>query len=245
MLKLLGISLTLAVLLQTEGSVTGRVLSEDGRPLAGMEVALLRATSDSPEVSVRTDDRGEFRLFGIKPGRYYVRAGTPASIDRTRYANPWQGLAALEAQGKYSTVYYPQQTDVARASLVDVKERTTLTRVDFVLTRLKEYTIRGRVIDEPTGVRPEEDVQIFFNLVRQQPDETLMHTSREPYDPADGTFELNRLTPGDYWVIARKVGFGAPNAEGRLALVDVAEARAAIRVTDADVADVVLKLTAK
>jgi hypothetical protein len=63
---------------QIDASIQRRVLSDKGELLAGMEVMLLRSAGDSvPEKSVRTDDRGEYRLFDVSPGRYYLSARTP------------------------------------------------------------------------------------------------------------------------------------------------------------------------
>jgi len=59
--------------------ITGRVVDEDGDPLPNFEVGLLRklpGKSREPAVTRndRTNDLGEYRLFGLAPGRYFVSA---------------------------------------------------------------------------------------------------------------------------------------------------------------------------
>src|SRR6185369_15064527 len=68
--------------------ITGRVDDEDGEPMANIQVVALQRPSeeereDNPWLGHRelsaatggqTDDRGQYRLFGLKPGEYYIRA---------------------------------------------------------------------------------------------------------------------------------------------------------------------------
>src|SRR5262245_56960490 len=74
--QLTGIDLALVV----GGVIAGRILDEDGAPFAGatVEALLHRAQGGTdalfPVATAQTDDRGEFRLFGLAPGPYYVSA---------------------------------------------------------------------------------------------------------------------------------------------------------------------------
>jgi hypothetical protein len=57
--------------------ITGHVYDEAGEPLVGALVRVARQDhrSDGALVSAgqdRTDDRGQYRVFGLQPGRYYV-----------------------------------------------------------------------------------------------------------------------------------------------------------------------------
>ena len=60
--------------------VSGRIQNENGEPLAWVRVSALRATylrgkrTLSSEVTVVTNDLGEYRLFGLRPGRYFISA---------------------------------------------------------------------------------------------------------------------------------------------------------------------------
>jgi protocatechuate 3,4-dioxygenase beta subunit len=53
-------------------TLEGRVVAENGDPLARIDVLLLRVGGPAGSVARRTDDRGYFRHFGLPPGRYRV-----------------------------------------------------------------------------------------------------------------------------------------------------------------------------
>jgi protocatechuate 3,4-dioxygenase beta subunit len=71
------------------GVITGRVVDDAGEPMIGVNVAVLHKPDEEERedfgprtkkvemttASVRqTDDRGEYRIHGLKPGEYYVKA---------------------------------------------------------------------------------------------------------------------------------------------------------------------------
>src|SRR5206468_581645 len=69
-----------AVLLRT-GVITGRIVDELGDPITGVQVMPMRwafingeRRLQSSGMSAATNDLGEYRLFGITPGQYFVSA---------------------------------------------------------------------------------------------------------------------------------------------------------------------------
>src|SRR5439155_8225566 len=74
--KLAGIQLSIA----PTGSISGHIYDRDGEPLGKAQVQALRIVyRDGRKAlaivqSAQTDDRGEYRLFWLAPGRYYVNA---------------------------------------------------------------------------------------------------------------------------------------------------------------------------
>src|SRR5206468_3397974 len=74
--KMTGIQLAMA----PTGSISGRVYDRDGDPLENAQVMALRPVYKNGRrtltivQAVATDDRGEYRLFWLAPGRYYVSA---------------------------------------------------------------------------------------------------------------------------------------------------------------------------
>jgi hypothetical protein len=69
-------------MLQT-GTISGSVRDQSGRPIGNAEVSALKATYQNGRreltkvQSVSTDERGEYRLFWLTPGRYFVAARHP------------------------------------------------------------------------------------------------------------------------------------------------------------------------
>jgi hypothetical protein len=64
------------------GVISGRVIDEDGEPVAGAMVRVMRyqyLQGDrrlTPAGNGQTDDRGQYRVWGLMPGDYYVNALT-------------------------------------------------------------------------------------------------------------------------------------------------------------------------
>ena len=74
-----------AIRLTPTGTVRGRLLNDVGQPAVGVPVRLLHYPFDAlgnrtlRQVALGTsDDRGEYRLYEILPGRYYLAAGNGA-----------------------------------------------------------------------------------------------------------------------------------------------------------------------
>lgn len=53
----------------------GRVVDEEGGPVAGAMVSVVWGTAPTPEIGRRTDDAGAFQV-GLPPGRFCVKAVT-------------------------------------------------------------------------------------------------------------------------------------------------------------------------
>lgn len=69
------------------GVIFGRVLSDNGDPAVNVDVRAMRyqygpngrSLEQAGPLSRSTDDRGEFRLYGLNPGQYYVSARVESS----------------------------------------------------------------------------------------------------------------------------------------------------------------------
>lgn len=103
--------------------ITGRVVDADGEPVAYVQVQpmLYRYNNGCKQLApagfVTTNDLGECRLFGLAPGRYYLRATPRAdfmvenSTDRSANPTPEEGLV---------DTYYPGTTDPASAGTIEL-----------------------------------------------------------------------------------------------------------------------------
>lgn len=104
--------------LQRLGAITGRVTDEDGDPVEGVMVeALVRRRvrgkdSISDSRHAKTNDLGEYRLYDLSAGHYYVRAtferGSASIIGKSawgvRLSNPpadtYQPITPGECTGR-------------------------------------------------------------------------------------------------------------------------------------------------
>lgn len=173
--------------------IAGRVVDEEGDPVPNIELQLLRYSYRrgkrklEPWENSNTNDLGEYRLFGLSPGKYYLSA-TPA--EGPLYAG----------RQSYAPTYYPGTNDPAGASALELQPGTLLRGVEITLMKTRTVRLRGRVID-PAGpaamgvnvmLTPREDAESMF--------ERSVGANVEP----QGAFEFPGVAPGAYLVQAFK-----------------------------------------
>src|SRR5262245_25921982 len=106
-----GESFTADVALVRGGAIQGRVVDQFGEPLAGTRVQVLKSRMVRGQRRLQamgpgdhTDDTGEFRVYGLPPGDYYVVA-TAGPADSVRRDPP---------------VYYPGTASFTEAQTVNL-----------------------------------------------------------------------------------------------------------------------------
>jgi protocatechuate 3,4-dioxygenase beta subunit len=236
------------------GNVSGHVRDYAGEPITGLRVQILRSAYDGSGKralqavgTTRTDDHGQYRLYWITPGRYYLNVGLGNPDQRAEGRSPNE-----VAPKPYPTTYYPGTLDPSKASILDVQPGIELSSIDLVLAEQDLYRIRGTVTDARTG-KPPEGLEI--SIAPRQPDVSFgFSVLNQTYNPANGTFEFRNVAPGSYWLGAT-TGFNpdtpiAPNAALRT-VADVFEnlissrpaAQTAIDISGSDLENVALTLT--
>ena len=202
--------------------IAGHVYDEDGEPLAEAEIQALRFGYEkgqrklAPSRFARTNDLGEYRLYGLPPGQYYVSA----SYNPRRFGNEGP-------EGGYATVYYPGSADPSRASALDLHAGDELPGIDFTLTPVKTFNVKGRVYDAVNS-RPGIHANLFLQPRNTEVQRWTMTSQSFVQDP-QGVFELHGVVPGSYYLLA--VNFESEKQYS---------AREAIEVSDADVEGVSL-----
>jgi Carboxypeptidase regulatory-like domain len=184
--------------------ISGRITDEDGDPLSGVSVMAQKKRPGrggrENAASGTTNDLGEYRLFGLFPGQYWIVA--IPQPDFRDYEQPRKKDQVVDASGsdvsantddtqadtRYLTTYYPGTFDSMQATAVVVKAADELP-VNFTLTPARTYRIRGLV----TGLAP-----------GQKPSVELFSKAGDAYRAnateigADGQFEVRGVGPGSY-----------------------------------------------
>src|SRR5262245_46191562 len=152
------------------GSVIGgHVVDEDGEPMPGVAVRAMRYQYLQGERrltaagSGQTDDKGQFRIWGLMPGDYYVnataRAGLPGGFDggrgpqggtgrggRTTAAVAAAGGAVADAENvNYAPTYYPGVSSVNDARSVTLGLSQELLDVNFSMQLVPMSRVAGRM----------------------------------------------------------------------------------------------------
>ena len=173
------------------GAIAGTIVDEFGEPMRDVVVGVLqlqsaggrtRAVRASAQGS-RTDDRGQYRLFGIKPGAYVVQAVVRDT---------------LEAAGRgYLPRFYPGIPTLEQATTVKVDFSATVTGVDFTLVPTPSHRVTGSVFDA-SGKRGRGEVVLGISDRSGAVQTDLVGTQIR----VDGSFEFTNVAPGDYVVQA-------------------------------------------
>lgn len=175
------------------GVISGTVTDEDGDPALGVVVAAVRPSysaggsiDESSEETTLTDDRGNFRLTGLSPGDYFVRAGGFAdSSDPQPPKGSWN----------YEQIYFPNVNRMDAAEIVKVAAGMETAGISLrVLSATQNlYVIRGKLLSLPN------ETTVSFGTVR------LIHGDnqrRAQEQWADGVFTISGVAPGKYTVLA-------------------------------------------
>lgn len=183
--------------------IAGRVVDEDGEPLAWARVTAMQYRWVSgrrqlvPAGGATTDDRGEYRIFGLAPGRYWVSAvWTEQELD----PRPWAGARSADRLA-YPEIYYPGALEPEQAAPVPVRAGEEQGGIDFRLWPVQAVTLSGRVVKPGPqgGVR---DTTVM--LARRTRLGRFGAAPRRfaPVDPATGRFTVTHVRPGPHLLTA-------------------------------------------
>jgi hypothetical protein len=202
------------------GSVLGgRVTDEFGEPVANASVTAWRYAyvagarrmmpASGANARDTTDDQGQFRLFGLPPGDYYVsamlRSGGPEVTD------PMGELSG------YAATYYPGTTNLAEAQRVTLAVSQENTGVHFGLIATRLVRVSGQVISSSGA--PVTGGMIMLAPVSSSGGSRALMTQQGGAAnriDANGTFRLPNVAPGRYQLQARAGG-----RDGELARMDL------------------------
>jgi Carboxypeptidase regulatory-like domain len=186
------------------GVITGKVFDEDGEPMVGVAVRAMRQVYTDGRKSLQatteqeTNDLGEFRVFGLAPGRYYISAET---LGWNRVVGDREFSSSEKNSGErgYAKIYYPNALEAASASSVYVKEGEEISSIDIFMKEVTVYRVRGKVQylfpHKGTG-----DTQLVVAHRGQTTDWRPMAV--QMVAKADSSFEIPELAPGEYMVTA-------------------------------------------
>jgi len=212
------------------GTLSGRITGSSGEPLVNIEVLLLRSTYDpdgrktfQQAATVQTNDRGEYRMFWVTPGRYLLSA---ASSNRPIPGAPFN---PGNFSNRYPRTFYPNVTDISSAVPIEVQPAVELSGIDFRLTEQPTFRVRGRVIDSNSASTMPRNVSISI-MPRDSVVNTGSSFSGNAYNASEGTFELRDVPSGSYLIRAQlpmsrpEPGQPPPTPSIATAAVDVAGA---------------------
>gem|GEM_PF-1815336 len=207
----------LTLKLHKQGVITGRILDEDGEPVARVMVQPLRwAMVGGPngqrslmpqgESTTATNDLGEFRIFGLAPGKYILSA------------QPILRDSRMNDRQVYTTLYYPGVTDLASAQPIDITPGLVRPGIDLRLTRVAVVQIQGKVSPLPAPGSERRGVNMMVALQPRNANSPMARAGRQRSAPvnAQGEFTLSQVPSGSYTLIANTFGANQDRRTARL-----------------------------
>ena len=210
------------------GVITGRVTDADGRPVIEQQVNVYPAEMYDQRQqrsiyavgSVQTDDRGIYRVFSLNAGRYKVAVGRSDDEMSVTYS--------AGRNNSYKQVFYPDVTDQAKATVVEVSEGSEANNIDITVGRAGQtFSASGQLVDE-IG-QPAANHRIG---VQRQIGQRIEYMNNSTMANSRGDFILEGLVPGKYTAFL----LGTPNSNLRIEPFT-------FDISDHDVTGLTVKLT--
>jgi hypothetical protein len=182
------------------GVISGKVLDEFGDPIAGAQVNALRfrfmnnGRRLAPSGNGQTDDLGNYRIYGLAPGEYYVSAGLRMQGMLGMNMGP-PGTGGFSNVEGYAPTYFPGTPNAGEAQRIVVRTGRDATDISFALTPTRLVTVSGRAISS-SG---EPYVQAFIMAMpADRFGATMGMGTLNGMTRPDGSFQLTGVAPGTY-----------------------------------------------
>ena len=173
----------LTVRMVAAAAISGRIADSSGQPLANAQVQALKSTFQGelrilvPVQQVRSSVTGDFRLYGLPAGRYFVNVIVPGySVNSQLLVNnsgstiqnaPYQmssqqrqilgqslivappNAAGLQAGQDVGPIYFPSTPYIQDAAAIDLAPGAEYTGADIQMLPVRRYTVCGVVLGIP------------------------------------------------------------------------------------------------
>lgn len=194
------------------GVITGKVVDDTGEPMMNVNVSVLHKPSDEEREeegplgkklemtavsTVVTDDRGEYRIYGLKPGEYFVKA--VETSESGMMFGPMQDSSdetvLRELGSQFAPVFYPGvlQMDQAQAVTLSAGEEA---QADLPMRRIKMVEVAGRVIGPDGTSTARAYVSLSLAGVEDWGGSLSSGTDSK------GEFSIKGVAPGSYYIRA-------------------------------------------
>ena len=204
--------------------MAGRVRYTDGEFGVGVRVELYRTdhirgrNAYSLAASTLTNDRGEYRLYGLAPGAYLV-----ATVYDPPTAANYREQPMTDSQGHvvpamgYMTTFFPNTELMSQAVPVRLSYGQELTGLDLSLRLARKIALRGSVVNGVTGMKL-TSAAITLERVDQSGQGSMPTNARVTFN-RDNNFEIPSVSPGSYVLYARAAGESGSVLMGHTLLV--------------------------
>jgi hypothetical protein len=192
------------------GVISGRIVDEFGDAVPDATVTAMRQTwtngrrrlVPSPGRVAQTNDLGQFRIYGLPPGEYYVSAmlrggGGFELMELELMANAatvGPSPSASAPRSGYASTYYPGTPNAGEAQRIALSAGQEVSSADFPLVAVRLARVTGLVLS--SDGKPVEGAMISAIPASRELGGLFAPSSART--TKDGTFTMNSVAPGDY-----------------------------------------------
>ncbi len=196
-----------SIRLRPLGVIAGRVVDEESEPVDLARVSIYQSVYREGIKrwenlhSTTTNDRGEYRLPNLKPGRYLLQAYGDRAPASNRYGT--------QPDTFYPPTYYPNALTRQQAAPVEVEVGTQLDGIDIRLgkvARPPSFRVKGKVVGLPPGSRTVVGVSLHPS------DGGIFGGGSTIAEPPDFAFDLS--APAGGYVISGNTFSDGPEVSG-------------------------------
>jgi hypothetical protein len=225
--------------------LAGRVTSENGEPLPNTQVVAIPTRAPVGGFTLttsnsQTDDRGEFRIFGLAPGSYLLAAlplfrsgevqrrsdqefdAIARTLRQPTAVLPGQAAAASRSELPrpaslmgFAPMFFPGTSRLTEATPIAVVAGDVKDGLSLMVSMVPVSTISGTVT--MSNGDPAPGAVLSVEIVGPQLPPTVLTVPRFSRPNAKGEFTISAVAPGRYRIRAR----GQPATEWAVADVDV------------------------
>lgn len=210
--------------------IAGRIVDEFGEPMPDVQVTALRQSWANGRRRLvpaggriaTTNDLGQFRIYGLPPGDYYVsatlRAGAMEVMALEMAAAARAGAAfsagpsASTPSSGYAPTYFPGTSNAGEAQKISLTVGQENHGADFALLPVRLARVSGIVI----GSDGQPLAGAIVNVTpRERTGTILMAGMTGARTDRNGAFNINGVAPGDYILQANSIQVMTSSEGGR------------------------------
>ena len=188
----------LSIPVHRAGAISGFVRFPDGEPLVGAAIKVVGVRTISKdefefsevEFSGETDDRGFYRIPGLSPGAYVVKAMRPVFHVKDEI---WAHGGTINDM---LVTYHPDKNEIFDATTVNVKLGDEKEDISIVFHDSELFETSGSVIDKRTK-KPIHGINV---LIKKKSFGTSKQSIASTRTDEKGSWSFKDLLPGSYIV---------------------------------------------
>lgn len=194
------------------GSVlAGRIVDEFGEVVADADVRAMRMQFQNGKRrlvpsgrNATTNDLGQFRIYGLPPGEYYVSASlrNMSTMMTEMLGGGAGGPTGSNQNTGYASTYYPGTPNPAEAQRVAVAVGQELASVDIQLQPVRLAKLTGSAV--ASDGKPMANAMVI--LMPKMTDAIMMMPGGTSRTNNDGQFTISGVTPGEYSLQVQSMG---------------------------------------